>query len=274
MRGLVWRWALAMGLCAAIAIGYTTHRETFVEMQDASDPNDVRPSNAEDASGAEVAGSMPQNHKIRYPNAYYYEMDNACYEGALRKALASCDPMSPDLEKGWGKTMHGYELEQSPLPTRVEQSTRVMLKDLEFRINREEALFLTTDDALPERPKIRVVQFRMRSYRLHRFGTKVQAEVVLYREGKYQGKHVLLTAVIPEKGQIVYPTIVLLGVVSSDQVGLSPVQFRDPEAPGFVPADHREDAWKPSKKEVLQVMASHLDTQKRFIETSYAIASG
>lgn len=151
-----------------------------------------------------------------HANAAYFEMDNYEFDIAMQKAFAlPCGQFKQQMQQGWG-TM------QSPAMTNVPDALKAEYpKMIAFLQNA-----LRDSKHLSD---IQIVHDRWLGYATSSQNNNVfmvRLEALLYRLGKFQGKHVTMTVVIDlnvEKNKYTVVQTNVEGVVSEDVIGMFPV---------------------------------------------------
>lgn len=147
-----------------------------------------------------------------HANAAYFEVDNYTFDIALQKRFAfDCKNTSAILSQRWGSEIPVDG--SNPLPTELsDQYPRV----IEY----------VTKNVSP----FQVVHDRWLSYKRSTNDPSLFLmilEILLYRSGKFQGKHVSLTVLVnlnpSAKDKFMVVQTRVEGVVSEDQIGLFPV---------------------------------------------------
>ena len=184
-----------------------------------------------------VQGSLMVDPKVKYPNAYYYELDNTAFMNGLRKALVvPCTLVSEAISNdNWSPSKFPLESGVSP-PNDVMDAYNSCVNTISSRLNGAASLKLPGDS--PSKPsKIQIVHDILKSYKVHKTSTLlpmylIDMELLFYRESKYQGKHVGLTCTVKKNMKGGWFTNVvaihLLGVVPEDQIAMFPVTADNP----------------------------------------------
>lgn len=246
-------------------------------------PDEVVPANAT-ALLDDIEGPAPvsQDPRVKYVRASYYELPNAEFQKGIVEALSGPGKCR-DRGGGAGGEVDGAALLHNTLPPAVHLAFLRMVKDVQERANREPALVVPADrDRVCNGGTVhngfRVPYARIRYYKmlpggLPAGGIRIQARIVLFRDGTYGGKEVVATGIVPDgPGQIQYDTAVVVGYVAGDSIGMFPVAANDPDASDE--AGIRDDGvhhW--TKAELDAIVQEHLKKQKRFVDASYALSS-
>jgi hypothetical protein len=152
-----------------------------------------------------------------HTQAAYFEIDNQSYDVALQKTFTySCTTRSGP----WGPIVTPSVFS---VPQNVVATYPILLKWLETKLN-----------ASPffgkNQPKIQIVHDRWIGFQKHLSNTTqylISIETILYRQGKFQGKHVSFSVMVefkPKKAPIFTVTQTRVeGVVAEDKIGMFPV---------------------------------------------------
>lgn len=161
-------------------------------------------------------------------NASYFEVDNYTFEMELQKIFRqSCQQMA-FRPKEWLSEIQPESFNVAP--SMLKEYTNV-LEYVKTTINTSKVLRGT-----------QIVHDRWVSFRNHakqKLKTLMRVELILYRAGKFQGKHVTMSVVIdastkdPRTKYTVIQTKVE-GVVSEDAIGMFPVVATDDTASNYV----------------------------------------
>lgn len=202
----------------------------------------IMPSNSElqyqntndDASGrAPIQDSLPIDSVVKYKNAYYYEFDNETYKKGLLATfdttVAKYDPAEWNTyTMGSGPGTASASTTPAPPPDVLSAYDRCIAR-FTADLNRSKSLALPDDN----HTVIQVVHDVLIRYRTSIKRPKqlysFDIEAILYRESKFQGKHIAFRAIYNVRANILYITnIAVLGAVSEDQIGMFPVYASNP----------------------------------------------
>ena len=163
--------------------------------------------------------------KIKYEKAFYYELDNNRFLKGLQRALAVM-PSSRLKEAEWKKV----NADAQYIIDKYKVAFEAFQKAITSGTN---AGYFSLPDGTS--PKFQIVYDNIQY--AYEKGTDVMIvyDVVLYREGKAHGKHIIVTSIvrtdIDKTVTVEYAKIKVLGIVSADTIGLFPVRpmsFEDP----------------------------------------------
>jgi hypothetical protein len=171
-----------------------------------------------------INSSIPYDVNIKKEavNVYYYEFDNKTYNDKLKEVFKSkCEELIIAVEGSeWNDWVNPKKLSDNS-----EKNKLVSYYDkiFEFAIKRlnSDAMDLPSED---KKQKIQIVHDIMLRYRTHKVYPSYymfDIDMILYRAGKFQGKHVKLVAIT--NGVIVNVILVkIVGVVSEDNIVIYP----------------------------------------------------
>lgn len=200
----------------------------------------------------DVQGSLPVDHVVKFNKAYYYEYDNKKYTDRLKTALAvPCSLLADAVnDSSWSIP---YSLNQEnrenldsnatqEVTQEVNDAYKACIENVATKLNKSPAMVLpgyidkTEEDGSASSADIQVVHDIMKSYRKHlkeKSMYLVEMELLLYRENKFEGKHIKLSCTakfLPNK-KVWFTNAVavdLIGVVPEDQIALFPVNASNP----------------------------------------------
>jgi hypothetical protein len=163
-----------------------------------------------------------------HANAAYFEVDNYTFDMALQKRFAfDCNKTSAILAQPWGSEIPVDG--SNPLPTELNDQYPRVIEYLKKNVS-----------------PFQIVHDRWLSYKRSTNDAKlflITLEVLLYRSGKFQGKHVNLTVLVNvhpiTKNKFVVVQTRVEGVVSEDQIAMFPVTPLPPNSDEYmaVPVD-------------------------------------
>lgn len=215
--------------------------------------------------------STPIDLVTKYPNGYYNELDNATYQSALQKAFSgekTCGPLRMALRMDDWVLSESHDVLKQAYVSQVIPSVRE-------RINQ------TPDFFKGATGKIEIAYENIKSVSAHINQPDtylVLVELVLYRKGKYHGKHVELNIIMQwKKKEWSYHVVSaeVLGILFEDQIVMQPVTARNPIAETSAAFDPNPFVLAPSilmsNEDILQlVQKQSIGNQKR-AETELAI---
>jgi hypothetical protein len=176
-----------------------------------------------------INSSIPYDIKIKKEavNVYYYEFDNKTFDSKLKQTFKSrCEELIIAVEgSDWGDWRHPKTLsdvsEKNKLSSYYDKIFNFVVKRLQGNI-----MDLPSDD---KKQKIQVVHDIMLRYRTHNSFPAYymfDIDMILYRAGKFQGKHIKLVAIT--NGTIVNIILAkIVGVVSEDSIVIHPYSSFD-----------------------------------------------
>ena len=171
-----------------------------------------------------INSSIPYDVNIKKEavNVYYYEFDNKTFDSKLKQTFKSrCEELIIAVEgSDWGDWRNPKTLsdtsEKNKLSAYYDKIFNFVSKRLQGNI-----MDLPSED---KKQKIQVVHDIMLRYRKHNTFPAYymfDIDMILYRAGKFQGKHIKLVAVA--NGMIVNIILAkIVGVVSEDNIVLYP----------------------------------------------------
>ena len=186
-----------------------------------------------------VQESLPLNHRIRYPQAFYYELDNAAFQEAFDRAfhISTSSPWYRAALKT-NEWLGPYSPSDADVSWKDGYASFFAYVQATLRSSPEFCLPGTIRDASKDTSvELQIVHDRWRRFFVWNKTPnviRIDVELLLYREGKYQGKHMLVFAVLEQtrpghvEVHIVQANVV--GVVPSDGIGMHPVLPIDKEA--------------------------------------------
>lgn len=174
----------------------------------------------DDATGRAPQDSLYINNQVKYKNAFYYEYDNEEYLKRL-KVILNIRHIFDEGE--W----YHYNVTVNT-PNDILMAYNKCIDIISKRLNDNNTLLLPDQNKVP----IQIVHDVLLKYYRNHDNPKLFAfdiQLVLYRQSKYQGKHIELRVVYDKRYESLFVTDVkLLGVVSEDQIGMFPVVATNP----------------------------------------------
>lgn len=177
-----------------------------------------------------INSSIPYDIDIKHEaqNVYYYEYDNETYTNKLKTLFKSnCEETIIAVEGNeWSKWINPKTLKDEILKSKLVSYYNDILEFITKKLNEDGIMDLPGYD---EKRDIQVVHDIMLRYR-----TNVENEnyimfdvdMILYRAGKFQGKHVKMV-VISNGYTINIIMVKVIGVVSEDKIVLHPYRAYD-----------------------------------------------
>ncbi len=176
-----------------------------------------------------INSSIPYDVNIKKEavNVYYYEFDNATYNNKLKEVFKSnCEELIIAVEGSeWNNWQNPKKLsetnEKNKLKAYYDNIYAFAIKRLNGSI-----MDLPGED---KKKKIQIVHDIMLRYRKHKTNTSYymfDIDMILYREGKFQGKHIKFVAITNG----INVNIILakvIGVVSEDNIVIYPYTSYD-----------------------------------------------
>jgi hypothetical protein len=176
-----------------------------------------------------INSSIPYDVNIKKEavNVYYYEFDNNTFNSKLKKVFKSnCEELIIAVEGSeWNNWINPKTLKDN------DEKSKLKLyydKIFEFAIKRlnSNIMNLPGED---KKQKIQIVHDIMLRYRKHKLYPSYymfDIDMILYRAGKFQGKHIKLVAIT--NGTIINVILAnIVGVVSEDNIVIYPYTSYD-----------------------------------------------
>lgn len=173
-----------------------------------------------------VHSSLVQDLNHKFEKAYNYELENNIYLDAINNTFG--------LTKKPVVNMSMYTQEEPlnrVLPSTIEEAYNKSVEKIDFAI-KNSVHFDLPDGSLQVINPIQVVHDRLIAYRSHKTipdNYIFRLETVLYREGKYHGKHVEFIVLVEKNKQwdIKVLDAKVIGVIFEDKISLFPVIGND-----------------------------------------------
>jgi len=183
-----------------------------------------------------VQSSIPIDISIKYKNAYYYEFDNTTYLRNAKIALTiPCDLLADAvLSSNWSDSIDPALNVSTQATLEASDAYSTCLQYIDMKLNDSESMILPGEIKVAQRSKIQLVHDIFKSYKMHTQSISmylIDIELILYRTGKYNGKHVEVTCTSKKSKGIWIIHVVairILGIVTEDAIGLFPVIPIDP----------------------------------------------
>lgn len=216
-----------------------------------------------------INSSIPYDVNIKKEavNVYYYEFDNKTFESKLKETFKSrCEELIIAVEgSDWGDWRNPKTLsdtsEKNKLSAYYDKIFNFVSKQLQGKI-----MDLPSED---KKQKIQVVHDIMLRYRKHNTFLAYymfDIDMILYRAGKFQGKHIKLVAIT--NGMIVNIILAkIVGVVSEDNIVLYPYTSFDKlnitEYQQFIPSKYGtiETDTKNSSENTFNVSDNYMNSE-------------
>lgn len=172
-----------------------------------------------------IQSSIPFDVKLKniVSNAHYYEFDNKTYSDKLKEVFKSnCEELIIATEgSSWGKWLKPKAEEDAKTLETLLTYYNSIYSFVYDRLNASVEMQLP---GLNNERTIQIVHDILLRFRKHTADASYymfDIEMILYREGKLQGKHVKIVAVCNGKKINIILTRII-GVVSEDQIALYP----------------------------------------------------
>ena len=176
-----------------------------------------------------INSSIPYDVNIKKEavNVYYYEFDNKTYNNKLKNVFKSnCEELIIAVEGSeWNNWINPKTLSNSDEKNKLK---KYYDKIFEFVIKRLKSpiMDLPSED---KKQKIQIVHDIMLRYKTHKLYSPYymfDIDMILYRSGKFQGKHIKLVA-ITNGININIILVKIIGVVSEDNIVIYPYTSYD-----------------------------------------------
>jgi hypothetical protein len=212
-----------------------------------------------------IYSSLPVDIKVKYKNAYFYEYGNDEYTLKLREIFNNkCEKLIMVVEgTNWTKW---YNPKNNNKPDILLTYYNNIYNFIYNSINKSDILNLPNNDPPL---KIQIVHDILKRYKQNIDDPSYylfDIELVLYREGKIQGKHFKFI-VLSDNKSINVVVIKLIGVVSEDNISMHPVlpndQYNDMNSNFdiFIPQKNvKDDNIDKNKPVNFDVIYSHNET--------------
>ena len=176
-----------------------------------------------------INSSIPYDVNIKKEavNVYYYEFDNATYNNKLKEVFKSnCEELIIAVEgSAWNNWQNPKTLSEPDEKNKLKAYYDKIYAFAIKRLNRS-TMDLPSED---KKMKIQIVHDIMLRYRKHKTNPSYymfDIDMILYRAGKFQGKHIKFVAIT--NGIIVNVILVkVIGVVSEDNIVIYPYTSYD-----------------------------------------------
>jgi hypothetical protein len=164
--------------------------------------------------------------KVKYPKAFYYELDNKAFERGLQECFNVAQ--KPDALAILNQT--GWDPIENSMVTDIYATILATVKGL---LIQKASYFALPDGSAPP---LQVTHNRLIKAAIHLDDSAdadtvpsylVKAEFTFYREGKFQGKHIGALCYIPPNNGLRFLQMNIIGVVNPDTIGLWPVRPLD-----------------------------------------------
>lgn len=216
--------------------------------------------------------SLPIDLKTKYPDAFYDEVNNSTFETDVLQAIVV--PVEQVLGTPWAP--QDWMEDSEPMGFAV-VFQEVVVAGLENDIRGTKV-----GKTWPEPFQVTF----SRRIRTTRHATKpgvycVEFEAVVYRESKYQGKHIEAVAIVFQdwmgKHHSAIVSAAVLGIVFEDQIALIPVEWSDSQAESAMPFDPNPLKYGSmiilDNEAVYQAIKKQEDLNQKMAEAELALSS-
>lgn len=225
-----------------------------------------------------VQTSIPNDTKVKFKNAYYYEFDNITYLQNLKIALIVPCKLLADavLTSNWSNDIDPGSTANNKITREATVGYTKCLQYIDNKINNAKSMILPSDVKLQVRAKIQLVHDIFKLFKVHKTSNSmylINIELILYRQSKYNGKHIEVTCTAKKNNTkwIIHVVAVrILGVVSEENIGLFPVIPVDPLSVAQLPINDDVSKVKsivdsPARKAYIQTLIDKHDSQYHMI---------
>jgi len=215
-----------------------------------------------------ISSSIPYDVKVKDEanKAYYYEFDNKTYNNKLKEVFQSnCEELIIASEgTSWSKWINPKTLNDEYTINKILRYYDKIFNFINTKLNQNSEMMLPGDNK-----SIQIVHDILLRYRYNIDNTSYfmfDIEMIFYREGKLQGKHVKIVAVT--NGETVNVILItIIGVVSEDHIVLYPFTGLDSmnnvDFSAFVPTKNVtvDEDTKNSKENVFNINDKYLNSE-------------
>lgn len=177
-----------------------------------------------------ISSSIPYDIKIKkeLENVYYYEYDNETYNNKLKELFNSKreDVIIATDGTKWSKWINPKKETNEDVKKNLVKYYEVIFNTFYKILNDSITMDLPGDD---EKKKIQIVHDLMKRYKRNEDDKDYllfEIEMILYREGKLQGKHIKIIAVSNSRDVHIID-VRIVGVVSEDNIVIYPYVGND-----------------------------------------------
>ena len=216
-----------------------------------------------------INSSIPYDVNIKKEavNVYYYEFDNKTYNDKLKEVFKSkCEELIIAVEGSeWDDWVNPKILSDNSEKNKLVSYYDKIFEFVIKRLN-SDIMDLPSED---KKQKIQIVHDIMLRYRKHKVYPSYymfDIDMILYRAGKFQGKHVKLVAIT--NGTIINVILVkIVGVVSEDNIVIYPYTSFDKlnitEYQQFIPSKYGviESDTKNSSENTFNVSDAYMNSE-------------
>jgi hypothetical protein len=244
MKGALLIALLALGL---IILATRKQMERFANPTDARRPWDRRP----------ISTSVNNDPVVKYPKAYYNELGNSAYVAALQGLFQLSCEIQRDAEATIATWKSGPVPPEGAAGTYVAEAYAAAIGYISDRVLGPTGVSALALPDASDNAKVQLVYDMLAEYGVGPVDVeavgasgppslRLTIECVFYRFGKFHGKHVRFivratpqllgggAASVPQ-WRIFVLGVQILGVISADQIGLYPVEARDPNGSNVLP---------------------------------------
>lgn len=268
-------WQLALLLLMLFALGAGHIREKFIVASNETIPlsnTGGEPWERHGINSTPYLQLQPafQRGLRHHANAAYFEVDNNTFDIAFQKTFSYQCGKNVKLSQPWEAEV--FVGDYTAIPKEVYDEYPKVIEYLAKKIK--------TSPHLSEKGELQIVHDRWVSYKRSRSDSKMylmNLEVLLYRTGKFQGKHVILTVLLDLKPNAADKYMVVQsrieGVVSEDQIGLFPITPRQSNEFVAVPSDPMQnyESLMFSDEEVKKIEAQQREKMNRSMSAQLLI---
>lgn len=171
-----------------------------------------------------IEDSLPLDYVVKYPNAYYNELDNTAFMNGLISTFRPNPLMFNGSE--WTKEIT-VDRENIPPIILSEQYKRIITW-IQERLNSVSKTFFSI--AGDEPAPFQIIHDHWKTWSKNLLMTNrfmYNIDIVVYREGKYHAKHIQMVVVTDKDSILGVVDIKIVGIIFEDKFGLFPVVQSD-----------------------------------------------
>lgn len=216
-----------------------------------------------------INSSIPYDVNIKKEavNVYYYEFDNKTFNNKLKEVFKSnCEELIIAVEGSkWNAWQNPKILrdtaEKNKLKSYYDTIFNFVVKKLQSNI-----MDLPSEDKKQKMQVVHDIMLRYRTHSLYPSYYMFDIDMILYRAGKFQGKHVKLVAIT--NGSVINVILAkIVGVVSEDNIVIYPYtsfdKLNNTEYQSFIPSRYGtiESDTKNSRENTFNVSDNYMNSE-------------
>lgn len=216
-----------------------------------------------------INSSIPYDVNIKKEavNVYYYEFDNKTFNNKLKEVFKSnCEELIIAVEGSkWNAWQNPKILrdtaEKNKLKSYYDTIFNFVVKKLQSNI-----MDLPSEDKKQKMQVVHDIMLRYRTHSIYPSYYMFDIDMILYRAGKFQGKHVKLVAIT--NGSVINVILAkIVGVVSEDNIVIYPYtsfdKLNNTEYQSFIPSRYGtiESDTKNSRENTFNVSDNYMNSE-------------